>query len=109
MECASCGTPITVGQEFCELKRWKLAMQLPYGQLCFWPAEEAVTTANPWEQVSVYFHDECSAEYCHDYVTKEPCGGEDEDRSCCQGCGTGLDDRSGICDWCESKLRGAEP
>src|SRR5512140_319953 len=85
LDCESCGSPITVGQELVELKRWRLAIVLPSGQLCFWPTEESKMTMLPdgqQQQQPIYVHADCSAEYAHDHITKEPCGNEDGYEGC---------------------------
>ena len=103
IECASCGTPITVGQRLTTVREWLLGIDTSTGQLALVPPYDFPEDS--------YIHSECSAEFCHDQITKEPCGKEeDEDgRDHCMGCGVSLTDSSGICDWCESKLKGLSP
>jgi ribosomal protein L37E len=101
IECANCGTAITVGQRLTLIREWFLGIDMKTGQLAMVPPTD-------WEGDFAYVHSDCSAEFAHDQITKEPCGQEtDEDeKGHCTMCGVALDDRSKICDWCAAKLAG---
>jgi hypothetical protein len=89
IECANCGTPITVGQEAVPLAKyvigwdWQNGVLVPVVSADF--AAEFKTT--PW------VHADCSAQFSHDHISKDTCGNEDEEfypREC-QCCGARLD------------------
>jgi DNA-directed RNA polymerase subunit RPC12/RpoP len=83
MECASCGQPITVGQRLTMLQEFVLGVTQS-GRLQCVPVRDFPEPA--------YVHSDCSAEFSHDQITKEPCGASD--------------DAEQVCMYCDQKLNG---
>lgn len=84
MECANCGQPITVGQRVTMLREWILGIGMSTGRLVF-------VEPHDWNE-DAFVHSDCSAEFAHDQITKEPCGKDDDEN---------------VCVFCDSKLDGA--
>jgi hypothetical protein len=85
LECASCGQPITVGQRITVLQEFLLGITAS-GRLTYVPVVDF--------QEQAFVHSDCSAEFAHDQITKEPCGADD--------------DVQGSCMYCDNKLNGEE-
>lgn len=95
VECANCGQPITVGQRLVPSMTEAILGITRSGYLIYvFPVnQDAVAPV----------HSDCSAEYAHDQITKEPCA-RDEDDSDCQFCGTEIPDGYRACAKCASEL-----
>lgn len=88
--CENCEQPITIGQDFCVTYRYKLGCGMQTGRLAMLPHAETKLDPQSGQAVPIYYHEDCSAEYAHDHITKEPCGGEDDEDRACAFCGVRL-------------------
>lgn len=85
IECASCGQPITVGQRLTTVQESVLGITQSGKLLCV-PAVDF--------QEQAFVHSECSAEFAHDQITKEPCGANDDAEQTCMYCDQKLNGES---------------
>lgn len=95
IECSNCGQPITVGQELLPDMSTRLLGITQSGRLVY------VTT--PSQEGVAPVHADCTAEFAHDHITKEPCGRDEGDGEC-RFCGIPINDNYGACSSCSEKF-----
>lgn len=86
LQCENCGQPITVGQLYCTMYRNRLGCGTQTGRLAALNHEESNPLDANGQPIPIYFHEDCSAEYAHDHITKEPCGEEADVERLCSNC-----------------------
>jgi len=75
LECAACGGAITVGQRVTLVQEVMLAITHS-GKLMYLPLVDFPEQA--------FVHSDCSSDFAHDQITKEPC--EKDEDTYCAGC-----------------------
>jgi predicted nucleic acid-binding Zn ribbon protein len=98
LECSSCGSPITVGQRLVPDMTERILGITQSGVLVY------VTPADQEGVAPV--HSDCSAEYAHDQITKEPCEKDTEEENECEACGTDIPEGYRYCSLHWSNLGG---
>lgn len=94
--CDNCGTHITVGQRVTIIQEFLQGVTRS-GRLVTVPAPDYPEPSK--------VHSDCSAEFAHDQITKEPCGKEEEDdENVCEFCDVEIPDGYKACAGCAHKL-----
>jgi DNA-directed RNA polymerase subunit RPC12/RpoP len=94
LECGSCGTPITIGQRVTVMREYLVGITR---------SGRIQLVSVPDFEEEAYVHSDCSAEFAHDQITKEPCG-KNEEFDTCEFCDQPIPEGYRCCAACAHKF-----
>ena len=96
LECSSCGSPITIGQ--------RLVPSMTEAILGITRSGKLVYVIPPDQEGVAPVHSDCSAEYAHDQITKEPCEKDTDEENECEVCQEDIPEGYRLCANCADKF-----